>query len=177
MIKYWKLGLISVIVIMLGLFMTGCVEESSDSIQQERQEIILKEAVNAVGISSIKNFREFKILKDIQELCDQEGLLTYTYVYSEVTGKYTFIGESIGYGIPYATQLTNPMKLEVRKVEGYGHIEGVIPQADPNGLYKPSSADGTWVLLRTPSGKVEPQYIEPKISVFTYKLPERLLNN
>ncbi|HWQ60538.1 MAG TPA: hypothetical protein VN420_05355 [Candidatus Fimivivens sp.] len=47
-----------------------------------------------------------------------------------------------------------------------------IPQADPNGLFKPASADGTWVMMLDPvNKKALPQYIEPKIATFTYKLP------
>jgi hypothetical protein len=170
--KYYKIGLIVVIMILCSFLIMGCFEDtSSDTIQRNQQETMLKEATSVVGMPSIKNFRERRILKDIQELCDQEGLITYTYVFSEVSGKYIYLGESVGYGIPYATQYTNPEKLQ--QYSSYGPV--ILPQADPNGLFKPSSADGTWVLLRTPEGKVEPQFIEPKISVFTYKLPDRLL--
>jgi len=60
---------------------------------------------------------------------------------------------SIGYGLPYATQYTHPSL------------------ADPNGLYTPSSAEGTWVLCLNPKTKeAEPQYIEPRIIVSTYPL-------
>lgn len=67
---------------------------------------------------AIKNFRERKLLKQILELRDQDGLITYTYTFSEMTGKLTFFAESIGYGIPAATQFTNPEKLQIiRKLE------------------------------------------------------------
>jgi hypothetical protein len=29
----------------------------------------------------------------------------------------------------------------------------VTPQADPNGLFSPASAEGTWILLKDPNGK------------------------
>ncbi len=49
----------------------------------------------------IKNFRERRLLKDIFEMRDQADLSTYTYTYSEVTGKFSFFCNSIGYGLPY----------------------------------------------------------------------------
>ncbi|MEI6529479.1 MAG: hypothetical protein WCN88_03730 [Candidatus Falkowbacteria bacterium] len=146
-------------------------DESSDAVQREQQEKILAEGTSAVGMPAIKNFREKRILKDIIELRDQNGLITYTYIFSEMTGKYTYIGETIGYGIPCATQFTNPVK-----VTGSMDHRAVINQADPNGLFSPASAEGTWVMmLNTDKKTAEPQYIESRISVFTYKLRPSLV--
>ncbi len=152
-----------------GLFITACDEQSnSDETQKAQQEKILAEGTSAVGMPAIKNFREKRILKDIIELRDQNGLVTYTYIFSEMTGKYTYIGETIGYGIPCATQFTNPMKVV--------YSAAVINQADPNGLFSPASAEGTWVMMLNPDKKTaEPQYIESRISVFTYKLRPSLV--
>jgi hypothetical protein len=126
---------------------------------------------------AIKNFRERKILKDILELRDQEGLVTYSYLENMVPqvqpgrtalgGKLTYFGETIGYGIPYATQYTNPQKIEYHSNSGYG----VIAQADPNGLFSPASAEGTWLLMKDPNGKdVLPIYVEPRVVVSPFKL-------
>jgi hypothetical protein len=165
----------------LFLFVIGCDVrvETSDDIQRKQQELLLQEGTSQVGMPAIKNFRERKILKDIIELRDQEGLITYTYLFSEQTGKLVFLGETIGYGIPYATQFTNPTKLEAAYLLDKGFngenliVTGSIPQADPNGLYSPASAEGTWILMRDPvSSDVLPQYIEPRIMVFTFKLAD-----
>jgi hypothetical protein len=148
--------------------MTGCeVQPTSDTIQRRQQETMLKEATAQTGMPNIVNFRERKILKDILELRDQDGLATFTYLYNEMTGKLVFLGESVGYGIPYATQYTNPEKFEwFRGGGGY-----TIPQADPNGLFSPASADGTWVLMKNPNGTdVKPVFIEPRIIVSPFKL-------
>ena len=99
------------IISLLGLFLAyGCENTSSDSIQTEQQETILKEGTSAVGMPAIKNFRERKLLKDIFELRDQSGLVTYTYLFNSMNGKLVFLCNSIGYGIPYATQFTSPQK-------------------------------------------------------------------
>ena len=46
-----------------------------------------------------------------------------------------------------------------------------MPQADPNGLFSPESAEGTWVLCSDPSGNGEtrPVYVEPRIIVSPFK--------
>ena len=160
---------------MLGAFVLaaallgGCAEEnSSDARQQKQQEVLLDEATSQVGMPSIKNFRERKILKDIYELRDQDGLTTYTYVFNELNGKLVFLSESIGYGIPAATQFTAPEKWS----HAFSGAEwGPMPQADPNGLFSPSSAEGTWVLLKDPHGdEVRPVYVEPRVIVSPFKL-------
>ena len=136
---------------------------SSDRRQREQQAVLLTEATNQVSMPAIKNFRERKMLKDILELRDQKGLSTYTYIYNEFNGCFVLLGNSVGYGIPYATQFTNP---------SYYYTNGaVMPQADPNGLFSPSSAEGTWVLMKNPNGDdVTPVYVEPRILVSTFQL-------
>ncbi|MEK9151293.1 MAG: hypothetical protein AAB547_01535 [Patescibacteria group bacterium] len=138
---------------------------TSDDTQRAQQEKMLQEGTAQVGMPAIKNFRERKLLKDILELRDQQGLVTYTYVWNEMQGKLVFFCDSIGYGIPYATQFTNP-----QKVENYNRSI-TLPQADPNGLFSPASAEGTWVMCKNPNGKeVRPIYVEPRIIVSPFKL-------
>jgi hypothetical protein len=115
---------------------------------------------------AIVRFAERKALKRILELRDQAKYITYTYVMVPGTGERKLLCKSFGYGIPYATQYTNPQKTE-RVFEGVI----TIPQADPNGLYSPNSADATWVLCVNPSGG-EPQvvYEENRITVSPFEL-------
>lgn len=154
----------------------GCDSQlSSDDIQRNQQEQILQEATKQTGMPAIKNFRERKILKDILELRDQDGLVTWTYTQNAYTGKFRLLGETVGYGIPYSTQYTNPEKLQYMGSSWGYHT---LPQADPNGLYSPSSAEGTWVLMKDPgSSKIAPVYIEQRIIVSPFKLPAGVVEN
>lgn len=158
-----------VLLCVLLLTLSSCsYNQSSDSQQRDQQEVLLKEATSQVGLPAIHNFRERRILKDLYELRDQEGFVTYTYVWSEMQGKLVFLGESIGYGIPYAAQYTNPQKVERRHSGGELYT---LPQADPNGIFSPESAEGTWVMLRNPStGDIQPVYVEPRIVVSPFRL-------
>jgi hypothetical protein len=153
-----------------SLAIVGCDDQpNSDQVQKEQQEKILKEGVMSVGMPAIKNFREKKLLKDILELRDQEGLTTYVYIVAEQTGKLIFLGYGVGYGIPYATQYTNPQKTQY--AGGGAGLHVTLPQADPNGLFSPASADGTWVLMKDPHGtSVKPVYIEPRCIVSPFPL-------
>ena len=150
-----------------SLALAGCeMPESSDSLQNQKQEQLSKAAVQTVGLPAIVNFQEKRILKDILELRDRADLVTYTYT-QDMNGKYHKICNSIGYGISTATQFTNPQKIAASYQSGYA----ILPQADPNGLFSPASADGTWVLCKVPgSDKIAPQYIEPRIFVMTFPL-------
>ena len=76
-----------------------------------------------------------------------------------------------GYGLPYATQYTNPQSRQVTTTSGGGITSDIMAQADPNGLFSPASAEGTWVMCLNPrTKKAEPQYIEPRIITTTYPL-------
>ncbi len=80
--------------------------------------------------------------------------------------KYYYYTDRCGRGIPYATQYTNPSKIDY-----YGQVVMTLPQADPNGLFSPAAAEGTWVLCLNPKNKkVVPIYIEPRIIVSPFAL-------
>jgi hypothetical protein len=55
----------------------------------------------------------------------------------------------------------------------YGGNTYVLPQADPNGLFSPASAEGTWVMCLNPkTKKAEPQYIEPRVITTTFPMDQ-----
>jgi len=135
------------------LVLAGCNEDlrNSEQIQYQQQEVMLKQAAKELGMPAITNFAEKRMMKDILELRDK-NVTTYTYLVG-VNNQLTKLCDSVGYGLPYATQYTNP---------------GL---ADPNGLYSPASADGTWVACKVPGkDKISPTYIEPRIIVSTFPL-------
>lgn len=156
-------------ILALTLCTVACEEpvQNADQVEKQRQEVLQKEAVNQVGMPNITHFQERRNLKLILEKRDQANLATYTYTFSEVSGKLTKFCDSVGYGFPYATQYTSPQKAQWMTERGYL----VMPQADPNALFSPSAADGTWIMCKSPAGSVEPVYVEPKITVSPFPLP------
>lgn len=143
------------------LYLSGCAARdtrSSDEIERERQEKVQKEALQQVSQPAVTNFTEKRFLKQLYELRDQDGFRTFTYIV-DINGKLHLLCESIGYGIPYATQFTNPQKY------------GGRPQAEPNGLFMPSSAEGTWIMAVTKKGP-KPIYVEPRVIVSPVRMTD-----
>lgn len=141
--------------VFLGASSRGCNADSEVSYKQEQ---MMKEAIAQVDLPAITNWQEKKLMKMILELRDQENLQTYVYTVPEMTGRPVFLGRAIGYGIPYATQYTNP------------HTPGGRDQAEPNGLFMPDSADATWIMLIDPKGQPRAVYVEPKVIVSPFPL-------
>ncbi len=151
------------------LFLGGCPEEqqSSDSKMRQQQERLSAEAASQVGMPAIVNFQEKRMMKQIIELRDQT-ISTVTYIV-DFNGKLHKVCDSVGYGLPYATQYTNPQKIAASNHQvGYA----ILPQADPNGLFSPTSADGTWVMCLNPANKDElkPIFIEPRVITSPFPL-------
>lgn len=151
-------------------------EPQSDIDMQKKNEQILQESSKQLGMPAIINFQEKKNLKWIYELCDKENLVCYAYLFNEMEGSVgQYLGECIGYGIPYSTQYSNPDKLvDVRDfgIRAYeDNASAVIPQAEPNGLFKPTGLSATWLIMIDPTTKeTRPVYIEPQIIVSPFKL-------
>lgn len=158
---------------------TSCVAEppdNADSRQKRATELALAEADRQVGMPGITNYQQRKLMKAIYELCDKEDLVCHAYLQSQLTGKLLYLGKCIGYGIPFSAQFTNPMKVIDGEMELGVFRDGngitTIPQADPNGLFMPTSSSATWLMLVDPQdGKPRPVYCEPGIVVSPFKLP------
>ena len=136
---------------------------SANTVQAKQMEQALAEAEARVGPPGITNFTERRFFKQILELRDSE-IATWSY-YMDFTGKLHFLCQSIGYGLPYSTQYTNP---EV-ELEGYQSIT-TIPQVDPNGLFMPEGVAATWVTCVGDKGKPEVIYWEPDLVVSPFEL-------
>ncbi len=156
------------LVLLCCVMFVGCENvPNADKRQAAETQKRLLEADKQVGMPDIVNFTERRLAKDILELRDQESLSTYTYLVN-LEGKLIFLGESIGYGLPYSVQFTNPEVEVFRRAQG-GH--GTMPQADPNGLFMPDGLSATWILLKDPkTGDARPTYVEPSIIVSPFKL-------
>ena len=135
---------------------------TSQELEEKKQEEMTKQGIESVGMPAVINFAEKRMMKDIIELRDKMQP-TYTYLVG-TNNQLTKLCDSLGYGLPYATQYTNPQKES-------DHSRSIIAQADPNGLYSPSNAEGTWVLCLDPKEKkAKPMYIEPRVIVSPYPL-------
>lgn len=145
------------------LLIAGCFPESADTQQRRQTEKLMKEASSQTGLPNIVNFQQKKLMKMVYELCDKEDLVCYAYIKSDYQGKLVYIGKCMGFGIPFSAQYTNP--------ERYLHNGATLPQADPNGLFMPTSSSATWLMMIDPkTKKPRPVYLEPEIVVSPFRL-------
>lgn len=168
----YKLGPVGRIVMTLSiafLFVVACDHvPTTDEKQAAEQAQSLEQAHVQIGMPAIGDFSEKRFVKDIYELRDKP-MPTHAYIVNELNGCLLYLGPAIGYGLPYATQYTSPTR-----TTWYSGSSGSyqVPQAEPNGLFMPTSAEGTWVMLKNPTeDKVQPVYIEPRVLVSPFRLP------
>jgi hypothetical protein len=167
--KRFALGLL---IALSGVALGACdlPAETATSKEKQATALLTNQAAVTVGMPAVKNFTEKRQLKAIIELRDTANLTTYTYTL-DLAGKRHKVcpSTSVGFGIPYATQYTNPQMVAIN---AYQTGTLALPQADPNALYSPASADGTWVLCLHPQTKeLAPAFVEPRIVVYTFEMP------
>ena len=103
----------------------------------------------------------------------QKATNTFSVVQSEFTGKILWSCPSMGFPLPYATQLTNPFQAQWAYHGGEGVAGIPIGQQEPNGLFTPPSADGTWVPCVDEKGRITPVYEERKVTTFLRPVTEQ----
>lgn len=152
----------TVLLTLIVISIIGCNQGSNRELEVQQEEL-MQEANAQLGMPAIKNFTERKFMKMILELRDDPKLICYAYIIPEVTGKPVLLGKCMGYGLPYSTQYTNP--------EAYFDHGTTLPQADPNGLFMPSSAEASWILLINPNtNEPQPVYVEQKLLITPFPL-------
>ncbi|URZ17113.1 hypothetical protein CLFE_031650 [Clostridium felsineum DSM 794] len=155
-----------------ALFFSGC-DKSNDTKQAEQTEALQKQSSSKIGMPNITNFYEKRMMKTIMEDCDNSNLITYAYIKNDMTGKFTYLGEAMGYGLPYGTEYTNP-----QYSTGSSSNRVTLPQADPNGLYKAENVNATWIMLIDPATKkAKPVYVESDVTISPFKLPKNLIDS
>ena len=155
------------------LTLVACDEQvrqpTPDEVQRQAQQQLSAESNAQAGMPAITTFAEKKWMKMILEKRDDAKLSTTAYI-ADMQGHFHKVCDSLGYGLPYATQFTNPQRPETYRFGQGGFAAITLPQADPNGLFSPASADGTWVMCINPGTKtVDVQYIEEKVNIMTFK--------
>lgn len=150
----------------LALLQCGCDESTPTSDQQQRaqQEALSQQGNQQVGVPGVSNFTEKRLMRQLYELRDKE-IATFAYI-PDLQGRLWHLCDSIGYGLPYGTQFTNPEKIAHEIGSSWGTT---LPQAEPNGLFMPPTAEGTWVVCGT-KDDLKPVYVEPRVIISPFKL-------
>jgi len=159
----------------MSFAVVGCIssgDNDADIAQRKATDQAAEEAQKQVGMPAIVNFQERKLAKMIFELRDQENIRCFAYLENKMTGRLVFVGECIGYGLPYSVQFTSPSKIARRRIGGSTSDSHVVPQPDPNQLFMPAGLSATWLMMIDPkTGEARPCYFEPTITVTPFRLP------
>ena len=140
-----KLFAVGTMMVLMICMLAGCGQrETASSKENIYTQDIMEQSSNTVGYPDVTNFFEKAQLKEIYELRDDPDLICFWYTRNDMTGKWIYQGECIGYGIPYTTQFTQPETMQRAPLpalningddKGWNeYFTEVLPQADPNGL-------------------------------------------
>jgi len=149
--------LMIVLVAGLALVLAGCLEPA----EREESRSVSSYYSNILKAQPAPQF-DYSLERDLViQLYQIRNSAVNTYTVWWDHGRIAGACPSIGYGIPYDTQLTNPLKISY----AYG-VGGVIEQPEPNGLYSSKNTSATWVMCVGEDGQVYPVYVEPKVVVY-----------
>lgn len=85
---------------------------------------------------------------------------------------------SVGFGLPYDTSLTNPLRTTDEDQTGNRNSAlAVIEQSEPNGIFASKNTAATWVMCAGDAGMIEPVYVETKVTVYPYPVSVDYKNN
>ena len=153
--------------------LSGCVEReaTADERQTAEQMQSLNAADREIGMPRIVNFAQRKMLKNSYEDMDQT---TLTYVYTQaIDGRFVCLGQALGYGVMGGTQFTAPTAM----TNPYAGVYVDRPQAEPNGLFTPSSGAATIVnLINSATGEARTALVEPDVVTVPFKLPASVVS-
>jgi len=165
--------LLPVAVFLGGADGDGCTTapRTAASIEQTSQDLQMQQFLRNQPVPSFDWSLERHMLIALYT-ARQKATNTFSVVQSDFTGKILWSCPSMGFPLPYATQLTNPQQL-IQKSDSSHWYDGVIGQQEPNGLFSPPAADGTWVPCVDEHGKITPVYEERKVTTFLRPMMEQ----
>ena len=155
------------------LTLIGCVDTSSfkqemtdaKDVNEQQEQYAKTQPVPKFGYS-----RERAIYSQIYQ-ARNKNIATHT-VWRGNTSIIEGDCPSIGFPIPYDVQLTNPEKITLLKLGRMDdYVEGVVEQAEPNGLFSSKTTAATWVMCAVEDQgiiKMTPTYVEGKVTAYTY---------
>ena len=157
---------------------------TANDVQRDQQAAMNSEGVAAVGMPNIVNHRDQRAVKFWYERRDQANLLTYTYT-RNMEGRWVWYCDSIGYPIPGGTQYSAPTAMQryrvrdprypASDVNGWDYGIAALPQAEPNGVFPPSTAEGSGAICINPrTNQASASYAEDKLNTFEYPQPNAI---
>jgi hypothetical protein len=148
-----------------GASVAGCSHgnNNGNSAEQQQQQQITTNLEGSQPLPAVYYSQERQNLIDI-ELAEVNDVRTTSFGVTEM-GQLLYSCPSIGFGIPDSASLSNPSQI----IWGYnswgnGMMDsGVGDQMDPNGIYAPTTSDGTYIICVTANAKIYINRFESKV--------------
>jgi len=159
-----KISKLFPVFVVMAVILSACVDSAGYQARLEESRQQGEGALALVENQPVPDLGGWSFEREIvrQTYLARNGTIAiYTYLMT-LDGTIIEICASIGYPIPYSTQITNP--------EVSNGSYGPLPQAEPNGLYPPSNAEATLVQCVNPDGTVSPGYFEPRVFALPYRI-------
>lgn len=157
---------------LFAVMIFGCADESQRS--KEKQVVDRQQDVYLVG-QPVPTF-DYSLERDrVIGLYRARMDAAQTWaVWRSQTGVIEDSCPSSGYPIPFGAQLTSPEVIAWASAQGG---TGVLPQAEPNGLFTNDvTTSATWVFCVT-DGSITPVYVEGMVTVYPYPVTIDLETN
>lgn len=151
-------------ILLIALLFTACYPTSVSDVEETQQESGNMAIVQNQPVPDLGGYSFERQIVIETYLARNRTIATYAYIMT-FDGRFIEICPSIGYPIPYSTQMTNPQRGEYEK----GTVI-TIPNAEPNSLYPPDNAAATLVQCVNPDGSVSPVYIEENVQAFPFRI-------
>lgn len=157
------------ILLIASLLIFSCCESKELPSSKDAKQVIRQQSQYAKGqpIPAFNWSLERHLLVQLYRVRNQK-VATHS-VWRSNTGMVEGDCPSYGYGLPYDTSLTNPLVATNTNSKGDSRGHGAmtsIEQPEPNGIFASKNTSATWVMCLGASGKLEPIYIETKVTVY-----------
>jgi hypothetical protein len=159
-----------VFVVLAGV-LSGCYSNNgANAIESQQQETGVLSIIQNQPVPDLGGYSFERDIVIKTYIARNQTIATYAYTMT-LDGKFIELCPSIGYPIPYSTQLTAPEKM-FNRGPGYEQYydASVIPQSEPNGLYPPGDAAATLIQCVNPDGTVSPMYFEYYVIAMPYRI-------
>lgn len=149
-------------IIAATLALVGCAESTVSQQRQDAQTVNRQQTQYAIA-QPIPMY-DYSLERDllIQLYNVRNRTVTTHTVWRSDYGLIEGDCRSMGYGLPYDTSLTNPLVATGR--QSYSLTS--VGQPEPNGIFASTNTSATWVFCLSDAGRIEPVYIEAKVTTY-----------
>jgi hypothetical protein len=159
---------------LVGSILGGCGEHKPTA--EEKDQANTNQIMTDLGkIQKIPKINYSQTRASLIKILELEGKATATWtVERSMDGRILTIFPSIGYPIPGGTSLTNPQQLTCRAYSStsVSYSCSTIGQAEPTGVFPPTTSEGTRVIQVMPDGSKVVFYSEGKLSTYAYPVKQ-----